>query len=406
MRTLAILRKDLIQIVRDRRALVFLLLMPLAFTLFFGLAFSGLGSGDGRLQLGIVDDDGSPTATQFVSWLSDSPTVRPERLDRLHGAYAADLVRRGDDAAVVRIPPGWGASVVGGAPEPLALITDAASATGLAALHAVDAVLGRFLSAERTASEAADLVASRSATPAATLRTRALRAALTDWRDPPVRVVIGAVAGAVAPARSGGAFGSNPYDQASPGMIVQFAVYGLLLTAMVLVIERKQGAHRRLLATPTPRSALVAGHGLAMFSVVLAQIVVLEAFGQLAFGVDYLQRPWAILALTLALALWSASLGMLIGAFARSEQQVVASGLLAMFLLSGLGGAWFPLEITGPTFAAVGHLTPTAWAMDAYRAILLRGAGATQVLTPVLVLLGFTALFFGVAVARLRRISD
>jgi ABC-2 type transport system permease protein len=172
---------------------------------------------------------------------------------------------------------------------------------------------------------------------------------------------------------------------------------------MVLVIERKQGAHARLLGTPVPRAAVVAGHGLAMLGVVLAQIVVLEAFGQVALGVHYLRHPWATLALTLALALWSAGLGMLIGAFARTEQQVVASGLLAMFLFSGLGGAWFPLEITGPTFTAVGHLTPTAWAMDAYRAILLRGGGLREVALPLAVLVGCAVVFYVLAVVRLAR---
>lgn len=414
MRALAVTRKDLLQILRDRRAVVFLLLMPLAFTLFFGLAFSGLGEGggDARLQVGVVDADGGPLAGSLVRSLSASGALRPDPLDELRRAYAGELVNRGDEAAVLTIPPGWGAALRSGAPRPLELVADTGTATGLAAQRAVQATVDRFLAAERTAATATALLAPRTRLPADALHERALELALAAWQDPPVRVASaqeGAAEGAGAtPGASGreagtGAFGANPYDQASPGMIVQFAVYGLLLSAMVLVIERKQGAHARLLGTPVPRAAVIAGHGLAMLSVVLGQILVLEAFGQTALGVHYLRHPWATLALTLALALWSASLGMLIGAFARTEQQVVASGLLAMFLLSGLGGAWFPLEITGPTFTAVGHLTPTAWAMDAYRTILLRGGTLPGVALPLLVLLGFAALFFALAVARLVR---
>ena len=406
------------QILRDRRAVVFLLLMPLAFTLFFGLAFSGMGGGgDARLQVGVVDADGGPLAVRLVQALSASGTVRPEPLDEIRQAYADELVRRGDEAAVLTVPPGWGAALRSGAPRPLELVADTGSATGLAAQRAIQATVDRFLAAERTAATATTLLASSSQLTRDALHDRALDLALAAWQDPPVQVAATvADANDAARAEDGtggsgtngtetgtGAFGANPYDQASPGMIVQFAVYGLLLSAMVLVIERKEGAHARLLGTPVPRVAVVAGHGLAMVSVVLAQILVLEAFGQFALGVHYLRHPWATLALTLALALWSASLGMLIGAFARSEQQVVASGLLAMFFFSGLGGAWFPLEITGPTFTAVGHLTPTAWAMDAYRAILLRGGALSGVVIPLLVLLGFTALFFALAVARMTR---
>lgn len=410
MRALTILRKDLVQVFRDRRALVFLVLMPLTFTLFFGLAFSGIGdtSHDARLQIGFVDADGGPTSARLFAWLAASDAVRPERLDARMAAVAADLVRRGDDAAVVRVPEGWGAAHEAGAAPTLEVVADTGSSSGLAAVGAVEAALGRFLSAERAARLAAELVAARSAVAPDAVQARALELARTAWSAPPLRVAAatGSAPEADAPTASARGFGSNPYDQASPGMIVQFAVYGLLLSATVLVIERRQGAHRRLLTTPTSRTAVVAGHALAMFVVVLGQILVLEAFGQLAFGVAYLQHPGATLALSLALALWSASLGMLLGAFAHDEQQVVAIGLLAMFLFSGLGGAWFPLEITGRTFAAVGHLTPTAWAMDAYRAILLRGAGLAEVLPSLLVLLGFALAFSALAVLRLRRVAS
>ncbi len=39
MRVLAIALKDLLQVVRDRKSAIFLVLMPIVFTLFFGFAF-------------------------------------------------------------------------------------------------------------------------------------------------------------------------------------------------------------------------------------------------------------------------------------------------------------------------------------------------------------------------------
>jgi ABC-2 type transport system permease protein len=412
MRALVIMRKDLVQIFRDRRALVFLLLMPLAFTFFFGLAFSGMGgASDDRLQLGVVDDDASVLSQRLVAWLGDSGSARPEPLDELRARYAGDLVRRGDYAAVLSIPSGWGAAVAGGEPASVEVIADSGSSAGMAAARAVDGVVQRFLTSERAARTAADLLAPGSDAPPANLRAEAMDRALAAWADPPL-AVSARVAGPRPAAPGGeagpggiveGGIGDNPYNQASPGMIVQFAVYGLLLSAMVLVIERNSGTYARVLSTPTPRAAVLAGHGLAMGALVLAQVVVLEAFGQFAFGVDYLRSPLATLALTLAVALWSASLGMLIGAFARSEQQVVAIALVAMFVFSGLGGAWFPLEVTGPTFTAIGHLTPTAWAMDAYRAIVLRGDGLAAVAPALLILVAYAVAFFVLALVRMAR---
>ena len=132
----------------------------------------------------------------------------------------------------------------------------------------------------------------------------------------------------------------------------------------------------------------------------MVQETLLIAVGQFAFGVDYLREPLATLLLMVALALWASSLGLLIGAVAKAEEQVHTWSLITMFVFSALGGAWFPLEITGKAFAAVGHLTPTAWAMDGFQNIIVRGQGLSSVLMPVGILLAYAVVFFTVAIWR------
>ncbi len=80
----------------------------------------------------------------------------------------------------------------------------------------------------------------------------------------------------------------------------------------------------------------------------------------------------------------------------------MAFTLVAMFVLSGLGGAWVPLEVTGAAFAAAGHTMPSAWAMDAFHSIILRGAGLAGVLGAVGAILAYAAAFFILAVWRFR----
>ena len=185
-------------------------------------------------------------------------------------------------------------------------------------------------------------------------------------------------------------------------MIVQFAIYGLLFAGGILVSERNSRALRRLLTTPVVRWQIIAGHVLASFLVVIAQEAILIAFGQLVFKVDYLRQPAATLAMAAAVAIWAASLGLLIGVVSKKEEHVVLWSLAAMFLLAGLGGAWFPLDVTGKTFAAIGHLLPSAWAMDGFQNIILRGQGFESILLPVGILLGYTLLFFGISIWRFR----
>jgi ABC-2 type transport system permease protein len=124
--------------------------------------------------------------------------------------------------------------------------------------------------------------------------------------------------------------------------------------------------------------------------------------GQVAFGLDYMREPLAILLMMAMLAFWAASLGLLVGAQAKTEEQVIVLSMLAMFLFSALGGAWFPLDITGQAFSTIGHLTPTAWAMDGFQNIIVRGLGLNSVLLPAGILLAYAVAFFALAVWRFK----
>jgi ABC-2 type transport system permease protein len=104
----------------------------------------------------------------------------------------------------------------------------------------------------------------------------------------------------------------------------------------------------------------------------------------------------------IAMAAWAASLGLLIGAVSKTEEQVIVLSMVAMFLFASLGGAWFPLEVAGPGFAAIGHYMPTAWAMEGFQNVVLRGLGLLSVLGPVAILMGYALAFFGLAVWRFR----
>ena len=147
------------------------------------------------------------------------------------------------------------------------------------------------------------------------------------------------------------------------------------------------------------------GHYLAIFTIIFVQFLLLMLFGQL-LHVDYLRLPLATLLVAVVTAICIASLGLLIGVLAKSEEQAIVFSLIPMFVLSGLGGAWVPLEYTGAAFQSVGHVSPVAWAMDGFKNIVARGLGFDSVLLPALALLGYALLFFGLALWRFRRVSE
>ena len=387
--------KDLMQILRDRKTFLFLVFMPIGFTLLFGLAFGGSSKvSDNRLPVGLLDQDNGALSANLKSLLSASTVIR---LDETPGRVEADLetlVSSGKLAAALVIPAGYSQSVREGSPLKLGFYADPSQTSTSTVESEFLVASNRLASAVRTASIAAKI----SNDP--TVFDPALAAALTAWQNPSIQVLV----------TSG--VSSKPQNQnimslahSSPGMMIQFAIAGLLTCATVIVNERKTRSLQRLLTTATTRFQILFGHYLAIFTLIFVQFMILILFGQL-LHVDYLRVPLASLLVATVTAICIAALGLLIGVMAKSEEQAIIFSLIPMFVLSGLGGAWVPLEYTGSAFQAIGHVSPVAWAMDGFKNIVARGLGFNSVLLPCAALAGYAMLFFLLAAWRFRRVSE
>ena len=391
IRIIDIALKDLLQFLRERETFLFLLIMPVVFTLLFGFAFGGFGGGesDARLPVGYLDQDDSPPSRELHGLLDASEVIRLDEDDTRAPTDLEKLVADEKLAAAVVIPAGYGEATLAGAPTRLILFADASTAAGRSVQNEVLTAVNRLASAVRTAT----IVAQVAGDPA--LFDRAFQTAVAAWEHPPVTVT--ETTSAAIDQKSNSALS---LAHTSPGMMVQFAIAGLLTAAQIIVTERKSRALQRLLTTATARVHILLGHYLAMLALILGQFVILIAFGQLVLKVDYLREPGATTLMAIATAMCVAALGLLIGTLAKSEDQAVIFSLVPMFILAGLGGAWVPLEVTGAVVQAIGHVSPVAWAMDGFKNVVSRGLGLESVLLPALALLGYAVLFFAVATWR------
>jgi ABC-2 type transport system permease protein len=203
---------------------------------------------------------------------------------------------------------------------------------------------------------------------------------------------------------AGAAAGQIPsgFVLSSPGMMVNFILFSLMTAGIALIVERQNGTLQRLMTTRLRRSQLIGGKAAGMFLLTFLQQVLLIGVAQLFFGVDYLRDPPALLLMMVSLSLVASTLGLLLAALLKSEQALIATTVLVSMAVAALSGAWFPLEITGETFQAVGHVLPTAWVLDGLRGIVVRGFGFADVLPAFWVSLAWAAGFFVAAVWRFR----
>jgi ABC-2 type transport system permease protein len=392
IRILDLAWKDLLQNLREKQTFMFLLIMPIIFTLLFGFAFGGVGGGesDPRLPVGLLDQDNNRLSQAMTQLLQASDVIRLEVKPGRSPADLEKLVADNKLAAALVIPAGYSDRLLAGDPLKLTVFADILNNAGSTAQGVIQIAANRLKISLLSAQ-----VAAQSLGGASELEEITRENTLAAWAKPPISVNV------TKPVVSGG-ISENAFAQTSPAMIAQFAIAGLLGSAQIIVNERRSRCLQRLRTTAITHFQILLGHFLAMFVLILAQILILITFGQLFLKLNYLRQPVAILIMAFSLALFVAGLGLLIGALARSEDQAVIFALIPMFVFSAMGGAWMPLEFTSKTFQAIGHLSPVAWTMDGFKNIIARGMGLDSVLIPAAVLLGYAVLFFGLAVWRFR----
>jgi ABC-2 type transport system permease protein len=399
MRIIDLALKDLSQMLRDKRSLLFLVAMPIIFTLFMGFAYRGSSQSDeetdNRIPLALVDPQPESRLNKmFFTRLESSDSIKVAVMNE---EEAMDAFRKGEVAGVLVIPDGFSEQVEAGKDAQLSLIAEAASSEGQFIYQLLRAPISQLMSAVEIARISADVQSNPDE------YFPAIELAWGKWDENSKLELVRMEQAVAVEAESSDWTGGNPYNQASPGILVQFAIFGLITSAQILVQERKTRTLQRLMTTAMKPGEIVAGHLLAMFALTFLQTAMLVVFGQLALNVNYMHEPLGTLLVSIALGLWVASMGLLIGVAARSDDQVILYSMIAMFLFSALGGTWFPLEAAGGAFAAIGKALPSAWAMNGLQNILIRGLGLESIWMPVLILMAYAVLFFALAVWRFRR---
>jgi ABC-2 type transport system permease protein len=418
---LALARKDLRLLRRNRGALFFSLGWPVMIALFFGLVFGGAGD-KGRIPLAAVDEDGTPASARLLERLRGSAGLDVEALPR---EEAERRVREGRKSAAVIVPKGYGeaeARLFRGATRTVEIAVDpsrkaeGAMLEGIltgAAMQSIQSTLADPAEALRSVDGA---MAEASGMPPGPERARTERF-LGELRS--YLSAVGKAGGAGTAAGEGGSAGSpqgggwkpvsierrdlradrrgpaNAFEVTLPQGILWGVIGSALGFALSLVSERTRGTLARLQAAPLSRGHVLAGKALACFATILAVEALLLGLGAAFLGV----RPgsWAMLvAAGLAVATCFVGLMMLVAVAGRTEQSAGGLGWAVMMPLAMFGGGMVPLFAMPAWMSTVGTLSPVKWGILALEGATWRGFGWAQMAPPLAVLVAVGVLAFAV----------
>lgn len=187
---------------------------------------------------------------------------------------------------------------------------------------------------------------------------------------------------------------------AAVGFTVMFVFLAAQNTAQSIFDEKRMGTFRRLMISPISKGGLLGGKLLPNFLLTLVQVLVMFLAGVLLLPVlgvaplDLSSDPFGLLLASLAIALCSTSLGILIAAIAKTQGQVGGISNIVLWIAALIGGSIIPSFFLPDVLNSIARFVPQYWANQAYFGLILRGETLADVWTDILVLLGFTLVFF------------
>lgn len=370
------------QIVVDRTALFFMIVLPVAVIVIIGATFGVTSS----LEVGMVGADGSAAGQAIRAELDAAPGVLVVDYDDRDAMNAA--IRRQAIAAGVVLGDGLDTELAAGSSDGITVVADQSSTL---ALSAQDVVAGAI------ASVRAPIDAAREA------------ALLTGVDESDARAAAAAVAAALP---SAGVEVQDVGDQresslsrfslTAPQNLVLFVFINGMASGAAVVRMRRTGVLRRALAGPVGTGTIVAGVGAAWFVVSLVQSLLIVAVGGLLFGVSW-GDPVAAGALLVVYAAVGGGAGLMVGALGANEDRVSAISPPLGIALGGIGGCMVPLEVFPDAMRTVAHAVPHYWAMTAWQRLVFDGDGLGAIVTPLVVLAGFALVFTWVAAWAMHR---
>jgi len=395
---LYIAMNELLLLLKDKMAVVWMVILPLGMTAIMGLVFGGFGGGSEAvvIDLPVVDHDGGEMAAVVLDILSQTGNLH---LETEHDEETArQLVADGKRAGAMVIPSGFSADLTSGQLTALELIIVPGGQTAPLLEGMVRGVASGFSNVQ-TAVEVAISEVQR-ATGSTNLdyegiAGRVVDVALERLHDPPVRARITTVGSAEEEE-------FNIFDQAVPGYAVMFAMFTVLSAAGGILEEKERGTFKRLLIAPIPQWSLLGGKLLAQFLMGVGQIALMFLAGALVFHVKLGNSLLGLALITLATCWATTSLGILLVAVIRSRKQLHPITTLIILGTSAIGGSWFPLFLMPKAVQQVGRITLVAWAMEGYNRLMILGGSLADVWVDIGVLVLYGTVCFGVGLKLFR----
>ena len=358
MRTLLVLTiANIKSLVRDRAALFWTFFFPVMFVFLFGWLFSG--SGDTKVSVGFVDQDGTVASAGIHQAFAAVPllTLHDGSLDDEKAA-----MQRGDVSALIVVPAGTQTGIAAKKAVSLQLYTDPSRTQTTQVIQGVATQIANGINLK---------LAGGSAVVEVTQLT------LTSTNISTVAYLV-------------------------PSILAMALMQLGVFAAIPLVQQREKGILKRIGATPLARWKLIGSNVLLRLLVAIVDAVVILGIGIAVFNVQIVGNLLAVAGLVLLGSSAFLALGFLLASFLKTEEQATGVVQVVQMPMMFLSGIFFPFDFMPNFLQTIGRVIPLTYLGDALRQVMVNGTEVAPLGVDLAILTGWLVVCLTVAARTFR----
>jgi ABC-2 type transport system permease protein len=405
---LDVVRAGWMNLRRDRAAMMLSFIVPIVFFSIFYAVFGLQRSTTPRVKLAIVDEDRSTNSKRLIDALRNESALNIVQTPKksttpFTAATAEEYVRTGNAPIALVIPKGFGAA-------PIRFDSSATSAPTVHLLSdSADPIAPQIVGGllQRTIMTAMpDVMAtggidavdrwSGGLTPK---QRETLNANIAAFRAYSVKPRAQTTTGqSLIKIENTDVVGKKKRNTAvalyAAGIAVMFLLFTSAGAGGALLEEIDSGTLDRILSTRLTLTKLLLGKLAYLWSLGVAQLIVMFVWAAVAFRLELLQHITGFAIMTAATALASAAFGLVLASIARTRAQLSALSNLIVLSISALGGSMWPRFLMPPALQKAGLALFNAWALEGFTNVFWREEPLTSIVLPVVILAAWGIAFF------------
>ena len=353
----ALVRKEFLQLGRDRSSLLLGVFLPLLLILLIGY---GISLDVKNVPIAVVLEDASPVARRAVSFLDGSDYFSPYYVMSLKEGES--LLRRRDAEAILVLPPDFSRQLAHGQARAQAILYGVNTTTAMTAQGYLEA---GFMAM------AAEAAYSAPHTPGYV--TTESRLWFNDANTSTWFFI--------------------------PGLIMLImTIVGVFLTAVVMAREWERGTFESLFVTPVQAAELILAKMIPYFCVAMAGMILCLLAGRFLYELPLRGSLLLILGTSMLYLIVALGIGLTISAVTKKQFVACQIALLVSFLPSVmLSGFLFDLHSQPLVIRVISQLFPTTYYLQILKSLFLTGNHWPLLVKNSLLLAGYAVFFLGLA---------